>query len=79
MSDVYGAVWKQIEEMRDAGIEPDRVVVSSNDWREFKQRAEVREDGDTFGGESTYVNGVRALHNSPVPEPRVIVYAESDD
>jgi len=79
MSDVHGAVWKQIEELRDAGVEPDRVVVPSEEWDAFKDRAEVREDDDAFGGVATYVNDVRAFHNSPKSAAEVIVYAEADD
>jgi len=72
MTTTFESVAERVEELREAGFEPDRVVVPSDEWSEFKNNAEVRYDEEVFGGEATYVNGVRALHNSPLSNPRIM-------
>ena len=80
MSDLYDDTYDRIREIRGRGVEPDRVVFPSGVWDEVKEKGEVIEDEDVFGGEKTLVNGVRALHNSPPQsKARIIVEVEADE
>jgi len=79
MSDLYTEVYDRIEQFRESGFEPDKVVVHSNEWEAFKNKAEVKQDSDTFGGEATYVNGIRVFHNTPQPNARIMFEVKTDD
>lgn len=79
MTDVYGRIWKRIETMRNAGVEPDKVVVGPSDFDKLKEKADVRTGEGNLSGDATEINRVRVLWNSKVQCPEIIVKVDEDD
>lgn len=72
-SGLYQAIRERVEELREKGVEPDRIVVPADDWRQVKEQAEVRKGEGTAGGDLTLVNGVQTLFNERRLSSRIII------
>jgi hypothetical protein len=72
MTDLYKRTCDRIDALRDAGLEPDRVVVSANAWKDVKDRADVREGEGYAGSDETLVNGVPASWTQMVSGVEII-------
>lgn len=72
----YEQVEARIRELQKQGIELDSVVVASEDWPYFKERADVVDSDTHPSGEHHEIEGVRVLFNSQglvTPELRIKV------
>lgn len=79
MSDLYDKLHDRVKELRDNGIEPDKIVVDHDYWEEIKEQAEVITDTDDIG-DKTMLNGVRVLHTtSPIPDSRIVFEVGADE
>jgi hypothetical protein len=70
--DLYTKLYNKVEKLREAGFEPDRIVVDGEDWRGIKNQSEVLEGKGAAGGDKTLLNGVRVTYRENQPKARVI-------
>jgi hypothetical protein len=76
-SSLYTRLYERVAELREAGFDPDRIVVPAEDWRDVKDRAEILDGEGVAGSDKTLVNSVRAAYSSHQSSARVIF--EVDD
>lgn len=79
MSDMYTRIYDKVTELREKDVEPDKIVIPSSNWEAVKSQAEVLEGEGYMGGDATFVNAVRCVHNSPMPNARIRIEVPEDE
>ena len=79
MSDLYDDLYDRVGAFRDAGFEPDQIVVSAGDWDAIKDAAEVNEGEGYAGGDETLINGVVTLWSGSVSTPKIVFKEDRAD
>lgn len=69
---LYERLHERIEELRDAGFDPDKVVVPGDDWSRIKEQCEVVEGAGAAGSDKTLLNGVLAVYNGRRASARIV-------